>query len=121
KDGTAKPHNSKDPFGDTIADFGSQKTAMADMTNSSLSAIDKAVGGKFEWGVATWPKVSGTNYALPPGGANISMFKAMPDSKVQAAWTFMQWMDSTEQTVKWSEQTGYAPVKKAALDDAGYK
>jgi len=121
KDGTAKPHNSKDPFGDTIADFGNQKTAMADMTNSSLSAIDAAVNGKFQWGVATWPKVSGTKYALPPGGANIAMFKAMPDSKVQAAWTFMQWMDSTAETVKWSEQTGYAPVKKAALDDADYK
>lgn len=121
KSGTAKPHNSSDVFGDTIADFGNQRTAMADMTNSSLAAIDAAVAGKFEWGVATWPKVTGRAYALPPGGANIAMFKSMPDSKVHAAWTFMSWMDSAAQAANWSEDTGYAPVKKAAVSLPRYK
>lgn len=121
KAGIAKPHNSNDPFGDTIADFGNGRTAMADMTNSSLAAINAAVAGKFEWGVAPYPKVPGTNYALPPGGANIAMFKSMPDSKVQAAWTFMRWLDSTAQTANWSMDTGYAPVKEAAVNLPLYK
>ena len=123
KDGTAKSWNTaSNDFADTISDFGNGKTAMADMTNSSLSEIDSAVAGKFTWGVAPWPRVAGAKgYALAPGGANIAMFDSTTAAEVPAAWTFMQWMDSPVESAKFSEATGYMAVNKASLKVAQYK
>lgn len=121
KDGSAKAINSNDEFGDTIAAFAKGQIAIFDDTNSNLSSVGKAVAGKFDWEVAPYPHAQGHPGAIPPGGADVAMFKAMPQSKVAAAWTFMQWLDETAQTVKWSESTGYVPVKQSALEDSGYK
>lgn len=123
KDGTAKSWDTaSNDFADTISDFGNEKTAMADMTNSSLAEINTAVDGKFAWGVAPWPEVSGRGgYALPPGGANIAMFDSTTTAEVPAAWTFMEWMDSAVESAKFSEATGYMAVKKASLNVPQYK
>jgi sn-glycerol 3-phosphate transport system substrate-binding protein len=46
--------------------------------------------------------------------------KAAPDHQ-RAAWLFMKWLTDTDQTVAWSLQSGYMPLRKSALAAPDFK
>ena len=48
-------------------------------------------------------------------GANIVIFKSGDPKREQAAWEFIKWFTSTEQTAKWSARTCYMPLRKSAM------
>lgn len=95
------------------ADFGAGKTCAYFATSASYSYTDKAVGGKFEWGIGSIPYRKGP--AAPVAGTDLAMFAQIAPDEQQAAWKFMKWLTNATQTAYWAINTGYIPVRRSAL------
>ncbi len=119
KQGTAIVQEGPHAWGLTTASFIAGKVAMDEDSPASLASVRAGVGSKFKWGLDMMPK--NVTRAVPPGGANMVIMNGIPKATAKAAFTFMQWMTSLPQTIKWSEETGYLPVQKAALTNPGYE
>ncbi|CAM2920213.1 ABC transporter substrate-binding protein [Hathewaya histolytica] len=97
--------------------FIKKRAAMCVASTSALPYIKKSFEGK--WFVAPLPvdKV----YAQLYYGTNIAMFnKGTPEQKL-AAWLYMKHLINTENTTKFSMDTGYIPVRKSAIESEKYK
>ncbi|MCI0182411.1 MAG: extracellular solute-binding protein [Acidibacillus sp.] len=94
----------------TIEDFGHGRTAMYIGSAGDMGQIAQT---GVTYRTAFMPKF--TQYAVPTGGANAVIMQKAPAAQKAAAWTFIKWFTSVPQTIEWSEQTGYLPVKQAAL------
>jgi sn-glycerol 3-phosphate transport system substrate-binding protein len=91
-------------------DFLNGKVAMIfDSTGSLNSLMSKA---KFPVGTAFLPKKE--NYGVATGGANLVMLAK--SQKKAAAWKFIKWMTDKQQTIEFSQQTGYMPIRKSAVN-----
>ncbi|WP_027417081.1 ABC transporter substrate-binding protein [Aneurinibacillus terranovensis] len=96
-------------------DFVNGKAAMIfDSTGSLNMLLDQA---KFRVGTAFLPKKA--NYGVAAGGANLVMLAK--SQKKDAAWKFIKYMTDKEQTIKVTENTGYMPVRKSAIDSPEMK
>jgi sn-glycerol 3-phosphate transport system substrate-binding protein len=91
-------------------DFINGKVAMIfDSTGSLNDLMSKA---KFNVGTAFLPQKE--SYGVPTGGANLVMLAK--SKKKDAAWKFMKWMTDQQQTIAFSQQTGYMPVRTSAVN-----
>jgi sn-glycerol 3-phosphate transport system substrate-binding protein len=116
--GYAQVHTGPSEFLETIQDFVNAKTAMYWGSAADMGADAAA---KFDWRAAVSPGFDNHRLVVPQGGANAVIMAKVPPDHQRAAWQFIEWWTSPDQTVFWSEQTGYVPVMKAALDDPGFK
>lgn len=96
-------------------DIMNQDTALwfsstGDLTNVLQIAKDNG----FEVQTAFIPKAK--SYGVPTGGCNLVVTNSGTDAEKQAAWEFVNWMTSTEQTIKASQNTGYLPSRVSAKD-----
>jgi sn-glycerol 3-phosphate transport system substrate-binding protein len=96
----------------TPDDFLAGKAAMIYHTTGSLSKILSTA--KFPVGVSFMPKK--VQFGAPTGGGNFYLFKKTDPAKQQAAWKFIQFLISPEQTAQWSIDTGYIASRKSAYD-----
>lgn len=123
RSGAAKINTGITYWSQNIEDFSAGKTAMTLGSPADMATIEKdatpAVAAV--WRTALLPTMPGHKLIVPPGGGNAVIFKNIPQSHVQAAWTFMEWFTSPDQQVYWSEHTGYMPVTKAAVDTAAFQ
>ena len=80
-------------------------------STGSVGTVSK--GAQFDWGTTYVPK--NERYGGTVGGAALCLF---PSDKAHedATWTFLKWLLSTENAVRWSLATGYVPVRKSALE-----
>lgn len=101
----------------TPTDFEAGKVAMIYHTTGSLAAILKA--SKFDVGVSFMPKKA--QFGAPTGGGNFYLFKKTDAAKQKAAWRFIQFMTTPDQTAQWSIDTGYVATRKAAYDTQAMK
>lgn len=72
-----------------------------------------------EWATAVLPSDKAT--AAPFMGTNVTMFNHLSDVEKVAAWEYMKFLISAENTIYWAQQTGYIPVRQSALDSAEWK
>ncbi|WP_274649637.1 ABC transporter substrate-binding protein [Paenibacillus humicola] len=79
-------------------------------STAGLASMQK--NAKFELGTAFLPKFNA--YATPTGGANLAIMAKAPKEKQDAAWKFIKFMTSKEQTIFFSQNTGYLTVRKSA-------
>ncbi|WP_409342796.1 ABC transporter substrate-binding protein [Paenibacillus sp. MBLB4367] len=96
-------------------DFQNQRSAMlfsstADLTKQMLVAKESG----FELGTTYMP--ANKSYGVPTGGANLVMSAKLPKEKQEAAWKFIKWMTSKEQTIYASSFTGYLPSRVSAVN-----
>ncbi len=91
-------------------DFIEGKTAMIWTTTGNFTNIRS--NASFDLGVAILPKH--VRYGSPTGGGNFYIFKRSTPEQRKAAFEFVQWMTSKEQTVQWSIDTGYVAVRPDA-------
>jgi sn-glycerol 3-phosphate transport system substrate-binding protein len=70
---------------------------------------------KFPVGTSFLPK-GPAGFGCPTGGAGLAILSSAPKEKQEAAFKFMQFATSTEQTAIWAQATGYMPVRKSAID-----
>lgn len=81
---------------------------------SSTGSVGRVLGGaQFEWDTAFCPK--NERYGGTVGGAALCLFPS-DQAHQDATWTFLKWLLSTENAVRWTKATGYVPVRKSALN-----
>ncbi len=123
KAGVAKVNTGTTYWSQNIEDFAQGKTAITIGSPADMATLDKdavpAVANV--WRTAYLPTTAGHTLIVPPGGGNAVIFKNIPQSHVQAAWTFVQWFTAAGQQAYWSEHTGYMPVTRAAVQTAEYQ
>ncbi len=108
--GTLMVNSGPNEWSQTITDFGHGRTAMYIGSAGDMGQI-KQTGVSYK--AAFVPKFKA--YAVPTGGANAVIMAKAPAAAKQAAFQFIEWFTQPAQTSYWSEQTGYLPVKKAAV------
>ncbi len=74
----------------------------------------------FTFSVAKMPIPAGGQPATNMGGEHLVIF-ASDDARQQAAFTFVEWLTSTETQVKWDEGTAFMPIRQSVADDAGFQ
>jgi len=72
----------------------------------------------FEWGVTYLP-AGPVKRATYMAGEHLAIFKQ--SRHPEAAWTFVKWILEPENQAKFSEESGYLPIKKSVLELPGYK
>lgn len=96
-------------------DFLSGKVAMIQTSTGSLSGILQNSQGKFEVGTSFLP--AGAKYAVPTGGANLSVLAKSSDKEKEASVKFMKFLSQKENVAEFSKISGYIPTTKEALED----
>jgi len=54
-------------------------------------------------------------------GTNVAVFDKATDMQKQAAWEYIKFLTSTENTAYFAAETGYIPVRKSAKEDPVFK
>lgn len=96
--------------------FGAQRIAMYVGSTASFPYNEQAVAGRFTWRAYPLPTPKGVEGRALCQGTNVGIFANHPREIQRAAWTFLRVMTNTENTVKWSMDTGYLPVRYSALE-----
>lgn len=104
KDGFLKL--SKDP----APDFTAGIVACSMMSTGSLGGVSK--DAKFEVGTAFLPGDGN----CPTGGAGVGIPANISDERKQNALKFISFLTNPENTVTFTQATGYMPVRKSAVD-----
>jgi sn-glycerol 3-phosphate transport system substrate-binding protein len=98
---------SKDP----LTDFNSG--AVLSYLNSTASLAGHEGAAQFQVGTAFLPE-GPAGFGCCTGGSGLAIIAATPKEKQQAAMKFLAFATGTD-TVFWSQNTGYMPVRQAAL------
>ncbi len=77
-------------------------------------AILASAGLGDEWAVIPYPAVDGAPAALV-SGPGLALFATTAERQL-AGWLFIQWLVSTDNLMRWSEATGYFPVRASAFE-----
>jgi sn-glycerol 3-phosphate transport system substrate-binding protein len=99
---------------DNEADFANGLTASVMASTGSLRGLTENIGDKFEFRTAFLPKAE--EFGCCTGGAGLAIMAGSPPEKQEAAFQFIEYVTSTEGTTFWSQNTGYMPVRKSAVE-----
>jgi len=83
-------------------------------STSTLGGLAETV--KFDFGTAFLPAPKGV-LSCPTGGGGLAIPKGISDERKALALKFINFITSTENTVTFSQATGYMPARKSALKD----
>jgi multiple sugar transport system substrate-binding protein len=101
--------------------FGNQQIAMYIYSSASFPYNERAVAGKFKWGVAPIPGQPGKEPGYLMQGTNVGIFKNKPEEQRAAAWRFLKFLTGTKSSVLWETRTGYMPIRYSVLKDPEMK
>lgn len=96
---------------DPINVFGSGQAASMLQSTGSLRGLNEVA--EFEFGTGFLP---GPPPACPTGGAGMAIPDGISDARKEAAMQFIEYMTNTENTISFSQQVGYMPVRKDAVE-----
>ncbi|MDF3043471.1 MAG: extracellular solute-binding protein family 1, partial [Thermomicrobiales bacterium] len=95
-------------------DFINGLTASIMASTGSLRQLTEGIGDRFEFRSAFLPKAE--EFGCCTGGAGLAIMAGSPPEKQEAAFKFVEYVTSTEGTTFWSQNTGYMPVRKSAVE-----
>ena len=95
-------------------DFGAGLAGCMLESTGSLGGVAKAA--KFTVGTAFLPTPDGV-LGCPTGGAGVSIPAGISDARKKNALTFIEFLTNAQNTVTFTQATGYMPVRKSALDN----
>ncbi|BAT61187.1 sn-glycerol-3-phosphate-binding periplasmic protein UgpB precursor [Variibacter gotjawalensis] len=104
-------------WGTTPKDFFEKKTAMMWTTTGNLTNVKN--NAKFPFGVAMLP--SQKRRGSPTGGGNFNIAKKATPQQQEGAFRFARWLTQPERAARWSVETGYVAVSKAAYETPAMK
>ncbi len=84
-------------------------------SSAGISFVEAGAKGKINW--ATAPLPAGKKASTQFQGTNLVTFNSADDQQKLAAWEFMKFLSSKDQTIYWAQNTGYVPVRESALKD----
>ncbi|MCX2728268.1 extracellular solute-binding protein [Thermomicrobium sp. 4228-Ro] len=97
---------------DIVADFVNGAAAAMMASTASLRGITNSAS--FPVGTAFLPE--GPNgFGCCTGGAGLAILKNKPKEVQEAAFRYLAFATSPENTMWWSQNTGYMPVRKSAI------
>lgn len=99
---------------DPETDFSNQLTASIMASTGSLRGLTETIGDNFEFGTAFLPEAK--TFGCCTGGAGLAILAGSPPEKQEAAFKFIEYVTSPEGTTFWSQNTGYMPVRKSAIE-----
>jgi sn-glycerol 3-phosphate transport system substrate-binding protein len=99
---------------DQETDFINGLAASMMASTGSMRQVTDGVGDKFEFRTAFLPKAE--EFGCCTGGAGLAIMAGSPPEKQEAAFQFIEFVTSTEGTTFWSQNTGYMPVRKSAVE-----
>jgi sn-glycerol 3-phosphate transport system substrate-binding protein len=99
---------------DNEVDFANGLTASVMASTGSLRGITENVGDTFEFRTAFLPKAE--QFGCCTGGAGLAVMAGSPPEKQEAAFQYITFATSPETTAFWSQNTGYMPVRKSAVE-----
>ncbi|WP_212591348.1 ABC transporter substrate-binding protein [Brachybacterium timonense] len=91
-------------------DFTAGLAATICSSTGSLGGISESA--EFDFGAGFLPKEVDTG--VPTGGGGLAIPRHASDERKQAAWEFMKFLASPEQSTSWVLETGYLPNTVAA-------
>ncbi|MCX7622297.1 MAG: extracellular solute-binding protein [Thermomicrobium sp.] len=100
------------PSKDIVADFVNGATAAMMASTASLRGIQNSAG--FPVGTAFLPE-GPKGFACCTGGSGLAILKNKPAEIQRAAFEYLAFATSPENTMWWSQNTGYMPVRKSAI------
>lgn len=103
---------------DSQADFASGVGACTIESTGGLASVMK--DASFTVGIGFLPAPNGTK-TVPTGGAGLGVPKGISEARKLNAIKFIEFLTNTQNTVTFSQATGYMPVRTSALDDAKEK
>lgn len=95
---------------DPAPEFTAGLAACSMMSTGSLGGVKK--DAKFEFGTAFLPGEDN----CPTGGAGVGIPAGISDDRKKNAVKFIEFLTNPENTVKFTQATGYMPVRKSAVD-----
>lgn len=84
-------------------------------STGSLVGILDAAKGKFEVGTGFLPE-GPAGFGCPTGGAGVAILAGLAKEKQAASMQYIAFATSPKVQASWSQQTGYMPVRKTAID-----
>jgi sn-glycerol 3-phosphate transport system substrate-binding protein len=91
--------------------FGAGQAASLLQSTGSLGGLSETA--QFEFGTAFLP---GPAPATPTGGAGLAIPERISDERKEAAMELIAFLTNADNTVTFSQATGYMPVQKGALE-----
>lgn len=99
---------------DPETDFTNGLTASIMASTGGLRGITERVGDKFPFATAFLPEAK--TFGCCTGGSGLAILAGSPPEKQEAAFKFIEFVTSPEGTSFWSQNTGYMPVRKSAIE-----
>ena len=99
--------------------FGRGDVAMYVGSSAGIPFVGAAAKGHINWATAPLPK--GEKASTQFQGTNMVVFNSATDQQKLAAWEYMKFLTSKEETIFWAKNTGYVPVRESALNDPEWK
>ncbi|NHC32878.1 MULTISPECIES: ABC transporter substrate-binding protein [Dermacoccus] len=103
---------------DSQADFASGIGACAIESTGGLAGVIK--DASFKVGIGFLPAPGGIK-TVPTGGAGLAVPKGISAERQKNAVKFIEFMTNKDNTITFSQATGYMPVRTSAMDDAKEK
>ncbi len=101
--------------------FVAGKQLLMTSSSSNVASLLEKVANNFEVGVAGYPRVnSEAAHGATVNGSCLVMFDH-GDAKKEAAWSFMQYLTSSEIQADFAKGTGYIPSNRAASESETWK
>ena len=93
-------------------DFAAGETAMIVASCVSRTFMRRQL--KFDWGIAPLPGHRRRGNVVY--GTNAVIFSRSSPRRQRAAWEFIKWFTSPENSARWALRTGYVPVRQSSLE-----
>ena len=103
---------------DIANDFAAGVIGSTIASTGDLSGI--TTNATFEFGTAFLPSTDGKP-GCPTGGAGLAVPANISDERKRNALTFIEFITNPENTAYFSQNVGYMPVRKSAVDDPSMK
>ncbi|GGF98655.1 ABC transporter substrate-binding protein [Paenibacillus albidus] len=115
----------KMPVGDEAGatadkDWANQMSAFKFGSTAGVTgSLEIAKGNGFELETAFMP--ANVSYGVPTGGCQLVMTSKSSDEEKEAAWEFIKWMTSKENTIYQHKHVGYLPTRQSAVESEELK
>jgi sn-glycerol 3-phosphate transport system substrate-binding protein len=97
--------------------FVAGKAAMILESIGVLGTLSDGAKGKFDIGVAPFPRPDGATGGVAVGGGSLWIPKNQSTDQQQAAWEFIKFASSPKEQAKWASTTGYFATNKDAYNE----
>lgn len=105
-------------------EFATGKNAMTMMSSARIGSVTNLTKDSgVNWAVTGLPDIDSSRDkgGACIGGASLALFDKGDESKLMAAWEFIQYTASPETQSVWSQATGYLPINLKTKEIAEYK